>query len=145
MCSPGRVPVSQPKLHSPTLWPDCQQHWCHSPSYKPINNTNYFGIVFFLLSSCCFNVKIRSICMQYFLCVKVNWAKPFGYQVKRALATSVRTENLHRLHLYPAEENKCNSVTIMRIVAQGNQNAKTPALLFFFPTRPFGDCTSCSK
>lgn len=27
--------------------PDCQQHWCHSPSYKLINNTNYFGIVFF--------------------------------------------------------------------------------------------------
>lgn len=51
----------------------------------------------FLLSLCCFNVKIRSICMQYFLCVKVNWAKPFGYQVKRALATSVRTEHLHRL------------------------------------------------
>lgn len=42
-------------------------------------------------------MKICSVCIEHFLCLKVNLAKPFGYQVKRVLATSVMTENLHRV------------------------------------------------
>lgn len=33
----------------------------------------------------------------------------------------------------------------MRIMAQGNQKRKNTGTTLFFPARPFGDCTSCSK